>query len=165
VSLTVEIPAGVDDGMQVRLPGQGEPSGHGGPPGDCYCVIRVREHPLFEREGQHLFLQMPISYTQAALGAVIEVPTLGGPHTLNIPAGTQSGKMFTIKRLGAPNPHGGARGDLLVRVFVEVPKQLSKQEEELLRELAELEHSNVAPQRQTYLDKIKNYFSADKTAG
>ena len=164
VSLNVDIPAGVDDGMQVRLGGQGEPSPQGGPPGDCYCVIRVREHELFDREGQHLFLQMPISYTQATLGAVIEVPTLEGAHTLKIPPGTESGKVFVIKRLGAPSPHGGARGDLMVRTFVEVPKQLEKREEALLRELAELEDSNVAPQRQSFLDKIRNYFSADTTS-
>jgi molecular chaperone DnaJ len=164
VSLNVDIPAGVDDGMQVRLSGQGEPSSQGGPPGDCFCVIHVREHDLFQREGQHLFLQMPISYTQAALGAVIDVPTLDGAHSLTIPPGTESGKIFVIKRFGAPSPHGGGRGDLMVRTFVEVPSKLSQREEALLRDLAEVEHTHVAPQRQSFLEKIKTYFSADSTS-
>ncbi len=163
VSINVDIPAGVDDGMQVRLSGQGEPSPHGGPAGDCYCVIRVREHNLFEREGQNLFLQIPISYTQAAFGASIEVPTLNGRHTLNVPAGTESGKLFTIRGQGAPSPHNHSRGDLYVRTFVEVPRKLGKREEEILRELAELEHTHVAPERKSFLEKIKAYFSAESS--
>lgn len=164
LSINVDIPAGVDDGMQVRLSGQGEPSPQGGPPGDCYCVIRVREHELFERDGQNLFLQIPISYTQAALGATIEVPTLGGPHTLTIPAGSESGRQFVLRGYGTPSPHNRSRGDLYVRTFVEVPKHLSKREEELLRELAKIEHADVAPERKSFLDKIKAYFSGDTSA-
>ncbi len=163
VSIEVDIPAGVDEGMQVRLTGQGEPSPRGGPPGDFYCAIRVREHPLFTRNGQDLHLRIPISYTQATLGAKLDVPTLDGAKELKIPSGTESGSVFEIPNTGAPSPHGRGRGSLLVETFVEVPKKLNKHEEELLRQLADIEHSNVAPQRQSFLDKLKAYFSADST--
>ncbi len=127
-------------------------------------MIRVREHELFERDGQNLFLQIPISYTQAALGATLEVPTLNGPHTLTIPPGSESGRQFILRGFGAPSPHNRSRGDLYVRTFVEVPKHLSKREEELLRELAQIEHADVAPQRRSFLDKIKAYFSSENSS-
>ena len=97
VELEVAIPAGVDDGMRVRLTGEGERSRDGGPPGDCYCFIRVLPHPLFKREGSHLFVEVPISYTQAALGAEIEIPTLDATDRLTIPPGTQSGEVFRLQ--------------------------------------------------------------------
>ena len=162
VQLEVQIPAGVDDGMQVRLQGEGEASLSGGPPGDCYCFIRIKPHAIFERDGQHLFLQFPISYTQAALGAEIEVPTLDGPDNLKLPAGTESGHVFQLKRRGMPDPRGGARGDLMIRTFVEVPKKLNGEEEELLRKLADLEQINVSPQRKGFLDKLKTYFASEE---
>ncbi len=96
-------------GMRVRLAGEGEPSPDGGPPGDCYCFVSVREHPLFHRDGRHLILELPITYTQAALGATIEVPTLDGPDNLAIPPGTQSGEVFRMRKRGMPDPHGGPR--------------------------------------------------------
>ncbi|NND96585.1 MAG: molecular chaperone DnaJ, partial [Pirellulaceae bacterium] len=138
--LTVEIPAGVDDGMRVRVPGEGEASPDGGPTGDCYCFISVRAHELFKRDGSHLILQLPISYSQAALGAEIEVPTLDGPEKLEVNAGTQSGDVFTLKGKGVVDPRGGRTGDLLIQVFIEVPKKVSAEQERLLRELAELDH-------------------------
>lgn len=159
VTIDVAIPAGVDDGMRVRLPGEGEPSPDGGPPGDCYCFVAVREHPLFHRDGSHLILQLPIAYTQAALGSTIEVPTLEGPDRLEMPAGTQSGEVFRLRRRGMPDPHGGAKGDLLVQVFIEVPKQLDAEQEQLLRQLAEREHAEVTPQRRSFLDKLRDYFA------
>lgn len=159
VSFEVNIPAGVDDGMQVRLSGQGEPSPQGGPPGDCYCVIHIREHAIFEREGEHLFLELPITYTQAVLGATIEIPTLKGPHDLKVPSGTESGTLFRLRREGMPNPHGGAPGDLVIRTSVEVPKKLDKKQKELLRQLAELEQANVTPERSSFLGKLRDYFS------
>ena len=162
VSLEVNIPPGVDDGMQVRLSGQGEASRHGGPAGDCYCVIRVREHSLFEREGTQLFIRMPISYTQAALGAEIEIPTLNGPKTVTVSPGTESGFVFKLRGLGVPDPHGGPKGDLLAQVYVEVPKKLDTRQEELLRQLAEVESTNVAPQRKSFLEKIRDYFSPEE---
>ena len=159
VELEVAIPAGVDDDMQVRIQGEGEPSPNGGPPGDCFCFIRIKPHPLFKRDGGDLFVEVPISYTQAALGAIIEIPTIEGPDQLTISPGTQSGEIFRLGGRGMPDPRGGKNGDLLVQTNVEVPKRLGQKEEELLRELAEMEHSNVTPQRKSFLSKLKDIFS------
>ncbi len=154
----VQIPAGIDDQMRVRLPGEGEPSPSGGPRGDCYCFIAVREHSLFQREGQHLIVRVPISYSQAALGARIEVPTLDGRHELKIPGGTQSGEVFRLRGRGMPSPRGRDVGDLLVQVTIEVPKSLNQRQEELLRDLAEQEHANVSPHRKSFFEKVREYF-------
>jgi molecular chaperone DnaJ len=159
VELEVAIPAGVDDGMRVRLSGEGEPSRAGGPPGDCYCFIKIRPHPLFRRDGSDLFVQLPISYTQAVLGARIEIPTLDGPDLLTVPGGTQSGEVFRLPGKGMPDPRGGHWGDLLVQTVVEVPKKLSPRQEELLRQLAEEENSHVSPHRKSFLDKLRDYFA------
>tara|TARA_R110002049_G_scaffold72490_1_gene187012 strand:+ start:129307 stop:130464 length:1158 start_codon:yes stop_codon:yes gene_type:complete len=159
--LNVEIPAGVDDQMRVRLQGEGEASPDGGPPGDCYCFITVKPHELFKRDGNHLILQLPISYSQAALGAEIEVPTLDGPHSLRIEPGTQTGEVFKVRGQGVVDPRGGRAGDLLVQVFVEVPKKLSSDQERLLRELADLDHDSVLPQRTSFLSKLRTFFDAD----
>lgn len=156
--LTVEIPAGVDDGMRVRVQGEGEASPDGGPPGDCYCFITVKEHELFKRDGSSLILQLPISYSQAALGAEIEVPTLDGPETLRVDPGTQNGEVFTISGKGIVDPRGGRPGDLLVQVFIEVPKKVSGEQEELLRKLAELDSESVLPHRKTFLEKVADLF-------
>lgn len=162
VKLDVTIPAGVDSGMQVRLSGEGQPSPNGGPPGDCYCFISLRRHPLFERDGSDLYVQVPISFTQAALGATIEIPTLDGPGELDVPSGTASGEVFRLPRKGMPDPHGGRVGSLLVRVFVEVPKKLSTRQEELLRELAKEEQANVTPHRHSFLEKLRDYLAPSK---
>jgi molecular chaperone DnaJ len=160
VELEVAIPAGVDDGMRVRLQGEGETSHTGdGPPGDCYCFIKVRKHKLFHRDGHNLVLQLPVTFSQAALGATIEVPTLEGPDDLTVPAGTQSGDVFKLAGRGMIDPQSGRKGDLLVQTFIETPKKLSERQEELLRELAELEQANVTPQRRSFLDKLKDYFA------
>ncbi|MCA9211584.1 MAG: molecular chaperone DnaJ [Planctomycetales bacterium] len=158
VELDVAIPAGVDDGMQVRLEGEGAPGPNGGPNGDCYCFIKIKPHPLFKRDGMDLFVEVPISYTQAALGAFLEIPTLDGPDKLTISPGTQSGQVIKKKKRGMPDPRSGRRGDLLVQTYVEVPKRISTQEEELLRKLAELENSNVSPKRSSFISKLKEYF-------
>lgn len=162
VRLDIAIPAGVDDGMRIRLNGEGEPSPDGGPPGDCYCFVRVRAHRIFQRDGKNLVLQLPISYSQATLGAAIEVPTLDGRDTLDVPAGTQSGEVFRLRGRGVADPRGGRPGDLLVQTFIEVPKKLTARQEELLRELAELEHANVTPHRKSFLDKLRDYFTGDE---
>lgn len=159
VKLDVAIPAGVDDGMRVRLPGEGEPSPDGGSPGDCYCFITIRPHSLFKRDGKNLVLQMPISYTQAALGATLEVPTLSGPEELTIPAGTQHGELFRLRSRGMPDPRGGAVGDLIIQALLEVPRKLSARQEAVLRQLAELEHSDVTPHRKSFMEKIRDYFA------
>src|SRR5690606_1353274 len=109
VQRAVDIPAGVDDGMRVRLTGEGEASPDGGPPGDCHLFVTVKPHSLFHRDGNDLILQLPVSYSQAALGAEIDVPTLDGPHSLRVPAGTHSGEVFTIRGQGVPDPRGGRR--------------------------------------------------------
>lgn len=162
VELDVAIPAGVDDGMRVRLPGEGEPSPDGGPPGDCYCFVRVRPHRLFQRDGEHLILKLPITFTQTALGATIEVPTMDGRKELKIPQGTQSGEVFRMRGDGMPDPRGGYRGDLLVQTYIETPKKLTQRQEELLREFAELEHANVTPHRKSFLEKLTSYFTGDE---
>ena len=159
--LTVTIPPGVDDGVRLRVQGEGEASPDGGPVGDCYVFINVRPHELFKRDGSHLILQLPISYSQAALGSEIEVPTLNGPETLTVSKGTQNGDVFTIKGQGVVNPQTGRTGDLLVQVFIEVPKKLSSEQERLLRELADIEHESVLPHRRSFLDKIRNFFDSD----
>jgi molecular chaperone DnaJ len=158
VTLEVEIPAGVDDGMRVRLPGEGDPSPDGGPPGDCYCFVGIEPHSLFQREGSHLLLSLPISYAQAVLGAELDVPTLDGSRKLQIEPGTHSGDVLRLRGLGVPDPRGGRRGDLLVHVQIEVPKKVSPRQRELLQELAELEHESVLPQKRSFLEKIKGFF-------
>ncbi|MEM0924962.1 MAG: molecular chaperone DnaJ [Planctomycetota bacterium] len=156
--LTVEIPAGVDDGMRVRVQGEGEASPDGGPPGDCYCFISVKPHDLFKRDGSNLILQLPISYSQAALGAEIDVPTLDGPELLRIDPGTQNGEVFKVSGKGVADPRSGRAGDLLVQVFIEVPKKLSAEQESLLRKLAEHDHESVLPHRKTFLEKVADLF-------
>lgn len=160
-TLTVDIPAGVDDGMRVRLQGEGEASPDGGPRGDCYCFITVKPHELFRRDGQNLVLQLPISYSQAALGAEVEVPTLDGRTTLRIEPGTHSGDVFRITGCGVVQPGGSRRGDLLVQTLIEVPKKLSEAQTKLLRELAELEHESVLPQTKSFFEKLKSFFDTE----
>ncbi len=159
--LEVKIPPGVDTGMQLCLRGEGEPGTRGGPRGDLYVDIRVEEHPLFQRDGVHLNCRVPITYAQAALGAKLEVPVLEGRHELEIPAGTQPDEVFRLRGLGMPDPHGRARGDLFMHVQLEVPKKLTERQDELIRELAELENANVSPHRRSFFDKVKELFSLD----
>jgi molecular chaperone DnaJ len=140
------------------LQGEGEPSPNGGPPGDCYCFIKVESHPLFQRRGQDLHCDVPISYTQAALGASFEVPTLDGKEELRIPAGTQSGDQFTLKGRGMPDPRRHGRGHLIVRVHVEVPKTLTPEHEAVLRHLADIEAVHVSPTRKSFFEKLKELF-------
>lgn len=157
--LAFEVPPGIEDGARLRLAGHGEPSPDGGQPGDCYCFVSVRRHRLFQRDGSNLILQVPITFSQAALGATIEVPTLDGPTNLDVPGGTQSGDVFRISGRGMPEGRGGRIGDLLVQAFIEVPKKLTSRQRELLRELAELEHAHVTPNRKSFLDKLVEYFA------
>ncbi len=164
VKTDVKMPAGVDDGMRVRIAGQGEPSTNGGPPGDCYCFVSIVSHPLFERDGQHLICRIPITYPQAALGTMLEIPTLQGRDEIEIPAGTQTGEVFRLRGRGMPDPRRHGLGDLLVQVMIEVPKTITDDEENLLRELADVEHTNVAPHRKSFFKKLKDYFTADDHA-
>lgn len=160
VERKVTIPAGVDTDVRVRLAGEGEPGAGGGSPGDCYCVIEIEEHPLLHRQGRDLTCDVPITYTQAALGATVEVPTLGGPRSIEVPRGTQSGSTLKVRGLGMPDVRGRGMGDLLVNVHIEVPKTFTPKAEKILRELAAEEHANVSPQRRSFFDRLAEYFQA-----
>ncbi|MBX5480845.1 MAG: molecular chaperone DnaJ [Myxococcaceae bacterium] len=157
-SLTVSIPAGVDTGTRVRVAGEGEPGEHGGLPGDLYVVIHVREHPIFVREDSEVLCEVPISFTQAALGANIDVPTLDGKVKMKIPAGTQTGKVFRLKGKGIPRLRGGGRGDQHVRVVIETPTSLTKQQRELLEKFAEISGEETHPQSKNFFAKVRELF-------
>lgn len=162
VVLDVAIPAGVDDGMRVRLANEGQASPDGGPAGDAYCFIQIRQHSVFRREGSDLVLQLPLTYSQAVLGTEIEIPTLSGRRKLEIPSGTQSGEVFQIRGEGMPDPRSGVKGDLLVQTFVEIPKKVSPAQEEILRQLAELEEEHVTPHRKSFFERVVDYFTQDE---
>jgi len=157
--IPVTVPPGVDEGMSVRVRGEGDVGETEPLRGDLYCYIRVRPHVLFQRHGNDLVLEAPISFTQAALGARIEVPTLAGPDRLTVPAGTQSGRVFKIAKCGLPDARTGRKGDLLVQVLVEVPTRLSSKQRELLDALAQTEAKAVSPQRKGFLEKIRDYLA------
>ena len=157
-SIKVRIPPGVEDGMRLRVAGEGEAGISGGPPGDLYVVIRVKPHPLFVREGPDLVCEVPIPFVQAALGAEIEVPTLEGKVALRIPEGTQSGKVLRLRGKGLPSVTGGARGDQLVKLFVEVPSRLTKGQRELLEKFASESGTDVSPVTKGFLDKLRDLF-------
>ncbi|QDU60679.1 Chaperone protein DnaJ [Planctomycetes bacterium Pan216] len=159
---TVDVPPGVDSGMRLRVRGQGEPGQPGAPPGDLYVHVTVNSHKLFERDGRDLICRVPISYPQAALGAELDVPTLNGKEKLSIPRGTQSGQVFRLNGKGMPDVHGRGQGRLLIQVYVEIPKRLEQRQEELLRELAELEKVNVAPEQKSFFEQIRDYFMPDE---
>jgi molecular chaperone DnaJ len=156
--LEVQIPAGVDNGTRVRLSGQGEPGERGGPPGDLYVTVIVREHPLFQREEYEVFCEVPVSFVQAALGAKIDVPTLDGKVKMTVPAGTQTGKVFRLKGKGIPHLHSQQRGDQHVRVVVETPTELSGKQRELLEKFAELSGESTHPHSKTFFDKVRELF-------
>jgi molecular chaperone DnaJ len=154
----VEIPAGVDDGSQLRLTGRGAAGPRGGPPGDLYVHVRVRSHAGFERRGDDLVQVLHIPLTQAALGAHIPFETLDGTEDLVIPAGTQSGRVFELRGRGVPRLDGRGRGNLLVQVVVDTPTNLTKSQEDVLRQLAEERGEDVAPSESGFLSKIRSAF-------
>lgn len=161
-TLEISIPAGVDTGMQMPIRGEGEAGIKGGPRGDLLVNFQVKEHPLFERHGQDLLCRLPISYSQAALGAEVEIPTLTGRESLKIKAGTQPGDVHRLRHKGMPDPNGRHHvGDQIVEIQVEVPRKVSKRQEELLRELAELEENDVMPQKKSFFDQVKDFFAGD----
>ena len=154
-TLEVKIPPGVDTGTHLRLSGEGEAGDPGGPRGDLYVAIRVKPHELFNREGEHLAIEIPISMAQAALGDEIEVPTLNGRVTMKVPPGTQSGKMFRLRDKGMPLLRGGGHGDAFVRVLVETPTNLTSKQKELLQEFARAGGA-AGPLQQSFMDKLKD---------
>ena len=157
VEVTVQIRPGMESGTRLRVRGAGEQA-PGGAAGDLFCDIFVREHPVFQRSGSDLYCDVPVGFALAALGGNVDVPMLeGGAYELAVPAGTQSGEPLRLRKLGLPDMRTGARGDLVARVFIETPQKLTPRQEELLRELAEIEHVNVSERRKGFLNSIKDY--------
>ncbi|KWZ84052.1 molecular chaperone DnaJ [Heyndrickxia faecalis] len=157
----VKIPAGIDDGQQLRVAGQGEPGINGGPAGDLYIIFHVRPHELFERDGDDIYCEIPIAFTQAALGDEIEVPTLHGKVKLKIPAGTQSGTKFRLRGKGVPNVHGHGTGDQHVITRIVTPTKLTDRQKQLLREFAEVSGEVPDEQSSNFFDKMKRAFKGD----
>ncbi|HEX2101034.1 MAG TPA: DnaJ C-terminal domain-containing protein, partial [Candidatus Synoicihabitans sp.] len=156
--VNVRIPPGVDTGSRLRSVGNGEAGVAGGPAGDLYIVLTVKEHEIFERQGQDLFCEIPIKFTLATLGGSIEVPTLFGKATLKIPASTQSGTTFRLRGKGMPSLRGGAQGDQLVRVHVEVPTSLTSEQRRLLEEFARVSGDADEPTSRSWFEKAKKFF-------
>ncbi len=157
-TVTVKVPAGVEEGARILYSGEGEAGAFGGPPGDLYVVLHAREHSFFEREGKNLYCMVPISISQAALGAEIQVPTLEGEQTLRIPDGTQTGSTFKLRNKGVPVLNGHGRGDLFVEVKVQTPSRLSKRQRELLQELHTTISVENKPVSRSLLGKVKEIF-------
>lgn len=160
-NIKVKVPAGIESGTQLRYHGEGEGGVQGGGSGDLYVVIFVKDHPLFSREGTNVICEVPISFTQAALGAKIDVPTLDGKVSLQVPAGTQSGTIFRLKGKGIPHLRARSpesRGDQLVRAHVEVPKALNTKQKELLKEFANISGEECFPDHKGFFDKVKELF-------
>jgi molecular chaperone DnaJ len=156
--LTVKIPAGVDSGSRLRSAGNGEAAQAGGTPGDLYIVLSVKEHELFERQGDDLFCEIPIKFTLATLGGQIEVPTLTGKASLKIPAGTQSGTTFRLRDRGMPSLRGGRHGDELIRVHVEVPSALTSEQRKILEDFARISGDAQEPTSRSFFEKAKKFF-------
>jgi molecular chaperone DnaJ len=164
-TLSVKVPAGVDTGDRIRLNGEGEAGRNGGPPGDLYVEMHVKEHPIFERDNEHLRCEVPVSFATAALGGSVNVPTLDGDVTLKIPSETQSGRVFCLRDKGVKPVRGGARGDLFCRVVVETPVHLSTEQKELIRKLEETIKQNStrhAPRAEGFLEGVKRFFSGGR---
>ncbi len=164
VQLKIDVPAGIEGGKWLQLRNQGEPGDPGAPRGNLLIQIQVRQHRFFERNGNDLYCQVPISFPQAALGAEIEVPTLTGPEKIQVPRGSQSGDVLRMRGRGMPDVNGRGRGDELVEIVIETPRKLSARQEELLRELAQLEHDEVSPKRRNFFDKLRDYFTEEADA-
>jgi molecular chaperone DnaJ len=159
-TIDVRIPPGVDSQTRMRVAGEGEPGVNGGPPGDLYIVLDVKDHPFFERRGADLYCTIPISFTQAALGAEIPVPGLFGEEKVVIPEGTQTGSIFRLKGKGLPDPHGGGKGDLYVNVRVLTPSKLTREQRRLMQQLGEtLQVENRPAERSSsFFEKMKDIF-------
>lgn len=161
--LTIDLRAGLDDGQGVVCRGEGEPGAGGGPRGDLLCVIKIKDHPLFKRVNNDLLCQVPLSFTRLALGGKVEVPTLDGRRSVEIPAGTQHGQIFRLPGLGIPDLRTGRRGDEIVQVVVEIPTKLTAEQERLLQDYERLESQNGEhmPQSRGWLDRLKQFFAGE----
>ncbi len=161
-TLEVKIPAGIDDGMRIRSSGNGEPGVNGGPSGDLYVEVHIKEHPVFQREGEDLHCEMPISFIDAALGGEIEVPTLSGKASFDVPEGTQSGRVFRLRSKGIKSLRTALPGDLYIHVQVETPVKLNETQKDLLRKFDESLKSGGSkhsPQQKGWLDRVKDFFN------
>ncbi len=158
-TVTVKVPAGIDHGQTIIMNGQGEPGLRGGPAGDLYIVVGVKPHKLFKRDGFNLLLEMPVSFVTAALGGDLEVPTLSGPIKYRIPEGTQPGTEFRIKGNGIQQLRGSGKGDLILRVKVEIPKRLNNRQKELLRQFESTTSDREYDNRKGFMDRVKELFS------
>jgi len=158
-TLTVRIPPGVRDGQVIRVRGEGEPNESGTSRGNLHVYVRVKEHPLLTRRGDDLICSVPITFSQAALGGMIEVPTLAGAEEVEIPAGSQNGDVVSLKGRGLPSMQTGRSGSQHIVMYVDVPKKLTKEQRELLKKFAATEQTNVTPERKSFLEKIKECLS------
>ena len=160
--MSVKVPPGVDTGDRIRLAGQGEAGSRGGPPGDLYVQVEVLEHEIFNRNGEHLYCDVPISFVDAALGGELEIPTLDGRVNLKIPPETQTGKQFRLRGKGVDvtQVRGGGVGDLYCRINVETPVNLSSRQKELLAEFASESNERNRPQQTSWLDGVKNFIDS-----
>jgi molecular chaperone DnaJ len=156
--LKVNIPAGVDDGTQLRLSHEGQPGTNGGYPGDLYVVLKVKPHPIFERHGDELHCTVPVNPAQAALGATIDISTLDGVQTVKIPEGSQPGSRVRLKGLGVPHVNGSGRGDLFVHIDVRIPTKLTREQRKLFEQLRDVLPADNAPAEKGIFDKVKDYF-------
>jgi molecular chaperone DnaJ len=157
-TLSLKIPAGVETGSRLKLSGEGESGIQGGPPGDLYVVIEVKPHAIFERQGQNVICEVPISFPQATLGCELEVPTLDGKVRMKVPAGTQSGKTLKLTGKGFPSLQGYGRGDQLVVLRVETPTKLTARQRELLEEFSREGGESLCPSEKSFFDKVKKMF-------
>jgi len=157
--VSVKIPAGVHHGQSVRINGEGEPGFNSGPRGDLYCYVRVKEHKFLQRDGKDLIAAVPISFTQAALGGTIKVPSLNGPRDLKIPPGSQYGDIYRIKGQGLPDLRSGRKGDELIQVTIEVPKKLNKKQTEILKQYQDIENRESIPKIKSFFDGLKKHFN------
>ena len=160
--VSIKVPSGVHEGQGIRVANEGEPGRGGGPRGDLYCYVRIKPHEFLQRDGNDLVAVVPISFTQAALGATIDVPSLNGAKGLKIPAGTQYGSIFRIRGQGLPDIRTGRHGDELVQVTIETPARLNSKQEQLLREFAATESRSVFPQSKGFFEKLKKYFGNNR---
>lgn len=154
----IKIPAGVHEGQAIRVTNEGEPGRDGGHRGDLYCYVRIKPHEFLQRDGSNIIAAVPISFTQASLGATIDVPSLNGTKQLKIPPGTQYGSVFRIKGEGLPDMRTRRTGDQLVQVAIETPAKLDARQEELLREFTKTENKKVFPKTKGFFEKLKKYF-------
>ncbi|NYV64535.1 molecular chaperone DnaJ [Bacillus sp. Gen3] len=159
--INVKIPAGVDDGQQLRVSGQGEPGINGGPAGDLYIVFHVKEHEFFERDGDDIYCEVPLTFSQAALGDEIEVPTLHGKVKLKVPSGTQTGTKFRLRGKGVPNVRGYGVGDQHIHVKVVTPTKLTEKQKQLLREFSEISGTIPDEHNESFFDKMKRAFKGE----